>query len=218
MLWHDGALYATSHPSLWKFQDTTGKGKADRREALVGDFKFNGNGCDIHGPFLGPDGRLYWTDGRHGYKVEDARGRDCSKGSPRRVWRCRTDGRGIERLCGGGFDNPVELVFTPEGELIGTMDQGPGDALLHYVEGGVYPMEHPCLKEFPMTGPLLGSVRQYTAALPVALCGLARYRSDHLGKEYQRLAVLGAVQRRPRRAAHGWCATARPSARRTRTS
>jgi putative heme-binding domain-containing protein len=46
-------------------------------------------------------------------------------------------------------------------------------------------MEHPCLKEFPMTGPLLGAVRQFSAALPVALCGLARYRSTQLGPDYR---------------------------------
>jgi putative heme-binding domain-containing protein len=184
VLWHDGRLYATSHPSLFCFEDTRGTGKADRREALVSEFRFNGNGCDIHGPFLGPDGRLYWTDGRHGYKVQTREG-ELLEGLASRIWRCRTDGSEIERLCGGGFDNPVELAFTSEGDLIGTMDQGPGDALLHYVEGGVYPMEHPCLKEFPMTGSLLGSVRQYTAALPVALCGLARYRSTQLGPDYR---------------------------------
>ena len=32
---------------------------------------------------------------------------------------------------------------------------------------------------------MLGSVKQYTAALPVALCGLCRYRSTQFGKEYQ---------------------------------
>jgi putative heme-binding domain-containing protein len=184
VLWHDGALYATSHPNLWRFQDTTGKGKADRREALVSRFNFNGNGCDIHGPFAGPDGRLYWTDGRHGYKVKTCEGK-ILEGFASRIWRCRIDGSDIERLCGGGFDNPVELAFTAEGELIGTMDQGPGDALLHYVEGGVYPMQHPCVKEFAMTGPMLGSIKQYTAALPVALCGLCRYRSSQFGKDYQ---------------------------------
>ncbi len=184
VLWHDGALYATSHPSLWRFTDTKGTGQADRREVLAGHFNFNGNGCDIHGPFLGPDGRLYWTDGRHGYKIKTCEG-ELLEGLASRIWRCRSDGTDMERLCGGGFDNPVELAFTPEGDLIGTMDQGPGDALLHYVEGGVYPMEHPALKEFPMTGPLLGAVRQYSAALPVALCGLASYRSGQFGPDYQ---------------------------------
>src|SRR5205823_7807093 len=74
---------------------------------------------------------------------------------------------------------------TPEGALLGTMDQGPGDALLHYVEGGVYPTDHPCVKEFASTGPMLGAVRQYPAALPVALCGLTAYRSGHLGDDYR---------------------------------
>jgi putative heme-binding domain-containing protein len=184
VLWHDGVLYAASHPNVWRFEDSDGDGKADRREALVGKFNFNGNGCDVHGPFLGPEGRLYWTEGRHGYKVRTREG-ELLEGLASRVWRCRTDGTEIERLCGGGFDNPVELAFTAAGDLLGTMDQGPGDALLHYVEGGVYPMDHPCVQEFPRTGPMLGSVRQFSAALPVALCGLTRYRSGQFGPGYE---------------------------------
>jgi putative heme-binding domain-containing protein len=181
---HGGAVFGASHPSIWRFVDRDGDGRADDREELVTSFNFNGNGCDIHGPFPGPDGRIYWTDGRHGYKVPTREG-PILEGLASRVWRCRPDGREIERLCGGGFDNPVELAFTEEGEMIGTMDQGPGDALLHYVEGGVYPMDHPCVKEFPMTGPMLGSISQYSAALPVALCGLMRYRSRHFGSDYE---------------------------------
>lgn len=184
VLWHDGALYTASHPSLWRLEDPEDRGVATRRVELATGFGFNGNGCDIHGPFLGPDGRVYWTDGRHGYKVTTREGKQL-EGLAARVWRCRPDGRDIERLCGGGFDNPVELDFTPDGEAIGTMDQGPGDCLLHYVEGGVYPMEHPCLKEFPITGPLLGAVKQYTPVLPAALCGFTRYRSSAFGKEFE---------------------------------
>jgi putative heme-binding domain-containing protein len=184
VLWHDGALYVASHPSLWRFEDREGKGVATRRDELVSGFGFNGNGCDIHGPFLGPDGRLYWTDGRHGYRIRTRDGRSL-EGLAARIWRCRTDGTDVERVCGGGFDNPVELDFTADGEAIGTMDQGPGDCLLHYVEGGVYPMEHPCLKEFAMTGPPLGAVHQYSSVLPAALCGFTRYRSRAFGAEFQ---------------------------------
>lgn len=183
VLWHDGAVYTMSHPSLWKLEDPDGKGVATKRTEMVTKFNFSGNGCDIHGPFLGPDGRLYWTDGRHGYKVTTREG-TLLEGLASRVWRSRLDGGAIERLCGGGFDNPVELAWTPEGELLGTMDQGSGDMLLHFVEGGVYPMEHPCLREFARTGPLLGAVQQYSAVLPAALCGLMRYRSDQFGAEY----------------------------------
>jgi putative heme-binding domain-containing protein len=184
VLWHDGAVYTASHPSIWRLEDTDDDGIADRREELLTGFKFNGNGCDIHGPFLGPDGRLYWTDGRHGYQCQTRDGRKL-EGLASRVWRCRTDGRDVERLCGGGFDNPVELVWLPGGDLIGNMDQGQGDALLHYVEGAVFPMEHPCLNEFVTTGPLLGSMKQYSAALPAGLCGLGGYRSTCFGDEYR---------------------------------
>ena len=179
-----GSVFAASHPSLWRLEDTDGDGVADRRAEVVTGFNFNGNGCDIHGPFPGPDGFLYWTDGRHGYSVETREGATL-RGLAARVWRCRPDGSEVERLAGGGFDNPVELVFTEEGDLIGTMDQAPGDALLHYVEGGVYPMDHPSVKEFPMTGPMLGEVARFSAALPVALSGLARYRSDHFGPGFK---------------------------------
>jgi putative heme-binding domain-containing protein len=184
VLWHDGALYTASHPSIWKLEDPDDTGAATRRTELATGFNFNGNGCDIHGPFLGPDGRLYWTDGRHGYKLKTSEG-TYLEGLASRIWRSRTDGSQIERLCGGGFDNPVEIAFTPQGEAIGTMDQGTGDCLLHYVEGAVFPMEHPCLAEFPMTGPLLGAVRQYTPVLPAALCGLTIYRSGVFGPEYE---------------------------------
>ena len=184
ILWHDGAVYTASHPSFWRLEDTDGDDRADRREELLSGFKFNGNGCDIHGPFLGPDGRLYWTDGRHGYQVKTRDGEQM-EGLASRVWRSRTDGTGVERLCGGGFDNPVEVVFTPEGDLIGVMDQGTGDALLHYVEGAVFAMEHPCLKEFLMTGPLLPVMKQYSAALPAGLCGMTTCRTAYLGTPYQ---------------------------------
>jgi putative heme-binding domain-containing protein len=184
VLWHDGALYVASHPSIWRLEDPASSGVATRRVELVSGFGFTGNGCDIHGPFLGPDGRIYWTDGRHGYKIRTRDGQ-LLEGLAARIWRCRTDGTNVERLCGGGFDNPVELDFTPDGEAIGTMDQGVGDCLLHYVEGGVYPMDHPCVKEFVTTGPPLGAVRQYSPVLPAALCGFTRHRSNALGAEFQ---------------------------------
>ncbi|HLJ10194.1 MAG TPA: PVC-type heme-binding CxxCH protein, partial [Planctomycetaceae bacterium] len=185
VLWHDGAVYTVSHPSIWRLEDTDGDGRADRREELVTRFNFNGNGCDLHGPFLGPDGWMYWTDGRHGYDITTRDGRHLT-GLAARIWRCRFDGTGIERICGGGFDNPVELVFTETGEMVGTMDQGTGDCLLHYVEGGVYPRDdQPCMAEFKMTGRPLAPITSFSAALPAALCGLVSIRSNHFGADYQ---------------------------------
>ena len=184
VLWHDGVVYVASHPAIWRLEDQNGDGVADRRQEFVARFQFNGNGCDIHGPFLGPDGRIYWTDGRHGYQIARPDG-SMLEGFAARIWRCRTDGGDLERIAGGGFDNPVELAWTDEGELIGTMDQGAGDCLLHYVEGGVYPEDHPCVSEFVRTGPFLGAVKRYSVELPAALCGTMRYRSSRWGDDFR---------------------------------
>src|SRR5438874_159656 len=74
----------------------------------------------LHGPFFGPDGWLYLTDGRHGYEIKTKEG-PTLKGEASRIWRVRPDGSGLEWVSGGGFDNPVELIFLPTGETIGTM-------------------------------------------------------------------------------------------------
>src|SRR5439155_1337202 len=92
-----------------------------RRQELVTRFGFIGNAADIHGPFLGPDGRLYWTDGRHGHEIHQPDGRVLT-GKAARVFRCRPDGRDVEVVCGGGMDDPVEVAFTPEGEAFATVD------------------------------------------------------------------------------------------------
>ena len=70
VLWYRGALYTASPPSLWRLEDSDGDGRADERRELVTRFGFTGNAADIHGPFLGPDGRLYWADGRHGHTIQ----------------------------------------------------------------------------------------------------------------------------------------------------
>ena len=188
VLWHDGMVYVASHPAIWRLEDTDGDGRADRKVEFVSKFNFNGNGCDIHGPFLGPEGWLYWTDGRHGYKIERPDGAPL-EGLAARIWRCRVDGSQLERYAGGGFDNPIELAWTSDGELLGTMDQGAGDCLLHYVEGGVYPEDHACVQEFARTGPMLGVAKRYSVELPAALCGTMRYRSRHLGEEFRNTLV-----------------------------
>src|SRR5690349_18428070 len=53
VLWHDGVLYTASHPSFWRLEGANGTGTVKRRVELATGFRFNGNGSDIHGPFLG---------------------------------------------------------------------------------------------------------------------------------------------------------------------
>src|SRR5215831_5376356 len=159
-LWYRGALYVCAPPSVWKLTDTDGDGIVDKREEIVTRFGSNGNAADIHGPFLGPDGWFYWTDGRHGHRIDQPDGVR-SEGNAARVFRSKPDGSQVEVVCGGGMDNPVEIAFTEEGEPLVTcalFQASPKrvDVIFHAIEGGVFPY-HECVREFKRTGDLLPS-------------------------------------------------------------
>ncbi|PYV42877.1 MAG: dehydrogenase [Acidobacteria bacterium] len=186
-VWYGKSLYVASPPDLIRFDDTNNDGIADRREVVLTGWNLSSNAASLHGPFLGPDGWLYLTDGRHGYKIQTKEG-SVVEGKASRIWRCRPDGSRLEWMSGGGFDNPVELIFTAAGEAIGTMtyftdpQNGQRDALLHFVEGGVYPKWHPTVSEFKRTGDLMPVMTKFARISPA---GLLRYRSTSFGPEYQ---------------------------------
>ncbi|MBI3694673.1 MAG: HEAT repeat domain-containing protein [Acidobacteria bacterium] len=186
-VWYRGSLFVASPPDLFRFDDTNGDGVADRREVIVTGWNMSSNAASLHGPFFGPDGRLYLTDGRHGYKIKSKEGTTL-QGMASRIWRVRPDGTGLEWVAGGGFDNPVELIFTPPGEIIGTMTyftdpkDGQRDALLHFVEGGVYPKWYSVVSEFKRTGDLMPVMTKFARIAP---SGLVRYRGASFGGAYQ---------------------------------
>jgi putative heme-binding domain-containing protein len=187
-LWHEGALYVASPPSIWKLEDTDGDGRADKRTEIATGFVSTGNGASIHGPFFGPTGRIYWCHGRKGHEVYQRDGTLVSKAKGARVWSSLPDGSDIRVFAGGGMDNPVELVFTAEGELFGTVDlfhAGPRrDVLVHWTHGGVYPRGDQLLvlAEFKQTGDVLSHMVDLGHVAP---SGLVRYRSTHFGPEFQ---------------------------------
>lgn len=187
-LWHDGALYVASPPALWRLEDSDGDGVADRRIEIASGFEYTGNAADVHGPFLSPTGRLFWCHGRKGHEVYQKAGELVSKGRGARIWSVNPDGSEIEVYGGGGMDNPVEVTFTEEGEVLGTVNlfygQPRGDAVVHWIYGGVYPRrdQEGVLAEFKKTGELLSPVLNIGHVAP---SGIMRYRSGHLGEEYR---------------------------------
>jgi putative heme-binding domain-containing protein len=159
-LWHRGSLYVCAPPSVWRLTDTDGDGVADRREEIVTKFGSNGNAADVHGPFLHPSGWIWWSDGRHGHQIRTSDGSTLS-GKAARIFRARPDGTGLEVVCGGGMDNPVEIAFTEEGEAlvnVAILHSQPRrvDAVIHAVWGGAFPY-HEVHQEFRKTGELLPS-------------------------------------------------------------
>src|SRR5579864_8477178 len=186
-VWYRGSLYVAAPPDLIRLKDTDGDGVADEREVIVTGWNLSSNAASLHGPFFGPDGWLYLTDGRHGFNIKTKDGRSY-EGLGSRIWRVRPDGTGLEWVAGGGFDNPVELVFLETGETFGTMTyfqdprDGQRDALMHWVWGGVYPKWYSVVSEFKRTGDLMPVMTKFARIAPA---GLVRYRSASFGPQYQ---------------------------------
>ena len=140
--WLNGSLYVGSPPGIWKLTDTDNDGIADQREMIVGGFDYTGNAADIHGPFLHPNGRLYWCHGRKGHKVVQKDGTFVDESLACGIWSCKPDGSDVAWHSLGCGDNPVEVDFTPDGDIIGVQNlyytQPRGDTIIHWLYGGVY--------------------------------------------------------------------------------
>jgi putative membrane-bound dehydrogenase-like protein len=188
-MWLDGSLYVSAPPSIWKLTDTDGDGVADKREEWFNGKTLTGCANDLHGPYAGPDGWVYWCKGAFAEQTYERPGKKPFVTKAAHIFRARPDGSGIEPVMTGGMDNPVDVVFTPGGERIFTTTflqhpaGGKRDGLIHAVYGGVYGKEHGVLDGHPRTSPQLMPVLTHLGA--AAPCGLVRYESSAFGKEYK---------------------------------
>lgn len=187
-LWYDGSLYVTAPPSIWRLTDTDDDGVADQREEWFQGKTLTGCANDLHGPYLGLDGWIYWCKGAFAEQKYDRSGRKPLVTKASHIFRCRPDRSDFEHVMTGGMDNPVDVVFTPGGERVFTTTflQHPGggkrDGLIHAVYGGVYGKVHEVIETHPRTGDVLPPLSHLGPAAP---CGLTRYRGREFGPEWQ---------------------------------
>lgn len=186
-LWHDGSLYVAAPPSLWKLTDTNHDGLADVRVEWHQGKTLTGCANDLHGPFLGPDGWIYWCKGAFAEQTYEVNGQPF-KSRAAHIFRARPDGSRLEPVMTGGMDNPVGIAFTPEGEriLCGTFFDlevpGHRDGLIHAIYGGVYGKVNNVLDGHKRTGDLMPVMTHMGAAAP---CAVIRYKSGVFGEAYR---------------------------------
>ncbi len=174
-LWYEGSLYVAAPPEIWKLTDDNDDGVADRREVWFDGRTLTGCGNDLHGPYLGLDGRLYWCKGAFAeqrHQLSD--GQELVTQSSH-IFRAKPDGTHVENVLTGGMDNPVNVAFLNNGErfLSCTFFQHPEagrrDGLIHAIYGGVYGKKHESIYAHPMTGDVMPVLTHQGAAAP---CGL----------------------------------------------
>ena len=185
-LWHEGALYVAAPPQIWRFTDADDDGVAEQRTVWFDGKTLTGCANDLHGPYPGPDKKIYWCKGAFAEQTYDLPGKPGWTTRAAHVFRADKGLKGaenIEPVFTAGMDNPVGLAWTPEGDLIvsGTFFQHPGggqrDGLIHAVRGGVWGKQNDVLAGHPRTGALMPPM---THLGPAAPCGMIRYERDLL--------------------------------------
>lgn len=188
MMCLDGAVYCGAPPSIWKLQDTDGDGVADKREEWFKGGVLTGCANDVHGPYFGPDGWVYWTKGAFAKMNIERPGRPPITDRAAHIFRARPDGTELEVMMSGGMDNPVEVAFSPEGEQFFTTtfyinpSAGQRDAIVHLIYGGAYPKIQDVVDEIPRTGDLLPPLTHLGPAVP---SGLMMYQSRAFGPDFR---------------------------------
>ncbi|MEA3211022.1 MAG: hypothetical protein QOE70_4079 [Chthoniobacter sp.] len=166
-----------SIPNIWRFEDTDGDGRADKKEPLYEGFGF----VDTHGM---SSNYLYWIDGWiygcHGFKnhseVRDRAGRVTVFDSGN-TYRFRPDGSAIEYYT-HGQTNPFGLAFDELGNLYSADSHSKPVYML--IRGGYYEgigKQHDGLGFAPrITEDDHGST---------AIAGIAYYADDKWPEEYR---------------------------------
>jgi putative membrane-bound dehydrogenase-like protein len=188
VLWYDGSLYVSAPPSIWKLTDKDGDGVAEQRQEWYNGQTLTGCANDLHGPYLGHDGWIYWCKGAFAEQTIQRPGRKPLVTRASHIFRRRPEGGFVEPVLTGGMDNPVEVAFSPEGErfLTATFVEHPQfgrrDGLIHAIYGGVYGKVHGVTDGHPQTGGFLSPMINLGPAVPV---GLTFYDAPSFGDEYK---------------------------------
>ncbi|MGB0643530.1 MAG: PVC-type heme-binding CxxCH protein, partial [Akkermansiaceae bacterium] len=120
VLHHDGDVYTTIVPDVWKLRDTNNDGKADQRQSIAYGFGVHlaYAGHDMHGLTVGPDGRIYWTIGDKGVGASSKEGLHFQYPNQGAVLRCDPDGSNFE-VYARGLRNVQEIAFDQYGNMFG---------------------------------------------------------------------------------------------------
>ncbi len=187
-MWLAGSLYVSAPPSIWKLTDTDGDGVADQREEWWQGKTLTGCANDLHGPYLGPDGWIYWTKGAFAEQTYERPGKPPFVTHASHILRRRPGDPVVDIVMTGGMDNPVDVAFTESGERILTstfVEQpqlGRRDGLIHAIYGGLYGKVHSVIDGHKRTGDLMPILDQLGPAVPA---GLTHYSSRAFGDGFR---------------------------------
>ncbi len=179
-------LLIAAPPSIYQLIDEDRDGIYESRQVWFDGQTITGCANDLHGPYWGRDGWIYWCKGAFAEQHHELLSGRSLSSSAAHIFRRRLAGGPIEPVMTGGMDNPVAVAITPEGERFFTSTflhapgQTPGlrDGIAHAVYGGLYGKEHRKVTDGHVrTGDLMPIMVELGAAAP---SGLVCLSSTHL--------------------------------------
>src|SRR5882724_11594517 len=96
VMWYAGSIYVGAPPSIWKLTEVDDSGIAKQQVEWLMARTLTGCANDIHGPYMGPDGWVYWCKGAFAEQTYQLPGKRAVKSRAAHIFRARPDGTGIE--------------------------------------------------------------------------------------------------------------------------
>jgi len=184
IMWLENSAYVAAPPAIWKLTSKPDDTGSQPKTAWYDAKTATGCNNDLHGPWLGPDGWIYWTKGAFAEQTHELTNGKKLTTKASMLLRRKPEGGPVDVLMCGGMDNPVGLAFLPGGDRIvsATFLHHPGgglrDGLIHALYGGVYGKDHDAINGLPRTGDLLPVM---TDLGPAAPSSVIRMVSESLG-------------------------------------
>jgi putative heme-binding domain-containing protein len=168
-------ILVAAPPQIWRLHDADGDGVCESRDVWFDGQTLTGCANDLHGPWLGPDGWIYWSKSAFAEQTHDTlhHGRFVSSAS--HLYRRHPKGGPIEPVMTGGMDNLVDVAWLPNGErfFCATFLHHPRhafrDGIGHAMLGSVFGKPHAVLEGHPKTGALMEPLVEMGPAAPAGL-------------------------------------------------
>lgn len=171
-------MWVAAPPEIWKLTDTDGDGIYESREVWFDGKTLTHCANDLHGPWLGPDGWIYWSKSAFAEQTHEVLSGAEWKSSASHLYRRHPQGGPIDPIMTGGMDNLVDVAWLPNGErffcatFLHHPRHGARDGIGQAAYGAVFGKPHAVLNGHPRTGPLMAPTVELGPAAPAGLLSL----------------------------------------------
>lgn len=177
-------IYVTAPPEIWKLTDVDGDGVCEKREVWFDGTTLTGCANDLHGPWLGPDGWIYWTKAAFSEQSHQILSGKDWKSKASHLYRRHPSGGPIDPVMTGGMDNLVDIAWLPNGDrffcatFLHHPRHGFRDGIGAATYGALFGKPHGVLDGHPRTGPLMNPTAELGPAAPAGLMHLSSIAQD----------------------------------------